>query len=114
MLPREFRLIKRRNFLALASAGVLRAADTITRPAVSQAACPIKRATPVAADGHRGLAFVRTPPGKGPFPAAIIVHGGLVTWPEQQTQRVRPQLAGTIPIPCGRLRRSDGRLSQQR
>ena len=33
MLPREFRLIKRRNFLALASAGVLRAAadDYATR-----------------------------------------------------------------------------------
>ncbi len=84
MTAKGLRVIERRDFLALAAAGVLRAAAPITRPAVSETACPLERATPVAPDGHRGLAFVRTPRGKGPFPAAVIVHGGLVTWPEPQ------------------------------
>ncbi len=54
------------------------------RPAVSEIACPLERTTPRAQDGHTGLAFVRKPPGKGPFPAVVIIHGGLAAWPEKQ------------------------------
>jgi dipeptidyl aminopeptidase/acylaminoacyl peptidase len=36
---------------------------------------------PVASDGHRGQGVVRKPPGPGPFPAVVWIHGGLVTRP---------------------------------
>ena len=57
------------------------------RPAISETACPLERITPMAQDGHPGLAFLRRPPGTGPFPAAAIIHGGLVTWPEEQLRK---------------------------
>jgi acetyl esterase/lipase len=87
------RTIGRREFLTLAAAGVLRGEEAVMRPVVSQTACPLERIVPVARDGHRGLAFVRTPPGAGPFPAVMIVHGGLVTWPEEQLRRYAGQSA---------------------
>jgi len=83
----ELRQMNRRQLLALAAAGALKAADEVMRPAVSETACPIERLSPLAQDGHRGLAFVRTPPGKGPFPLVVIIHGGLVTWPEAQLRQ---------------------------
>lgn len=46
MTAKGLRVIERRDFLALAAAGVLRAAAPITRPAVSETACPLERATP--------------------------------------------------------------------
>ncbi len=89
------RFMERRRFLALAAAGLVRAEDQVTRPAVSEDACPLARVTPVAQDGHRGLAFVRKPPGAGPFPVIVIIHGGLTTWPEEQLR----QYALTTPLP---------------
>jgi dienelactone hydrolase len=66
------------------------------RPAVSEIACPVERITPIAQDGHSGLAFLREPPGKGPFPAAVVIHGGLVAWPEGQLR----EYAINSPLPC--------------
>jgi dipeptidyl aminopeptidase/acylaminoacyl peptidase len=37
--------------------------------------------TPTAQDGHRGLGVLRKPPGKGPFPAIVHLHGGITTMP---------------------------------
>ena len=69
-----FRPLDRRRFLALATAGLTRAAEPVTRPIVSEEACPLE---PI--QGVQG--FVRKPPGKGPFPAIIWIHGGLLTRP---------------------------------
>jgi dipeptidyl aminopeptidase/acylaminoacyl peptidase len=45
-------------------------------PVVSEDASPIESIAPVARDGSRGLGFLRKPPGAGPFPALILIHGG--------------------------------------
>ena len=47
-----------------------------TRPVISEEVAPLEAIAPVAKDGHKGEAFLRKPPGKGPFPAVVIVHGG--------------------------------------
>jgi dienelactone hydrolase len=54
---------------------------TITRPVVAETTSPIETIAPVARDGHRGLGLLRKPPGPGPFPAVVIIHGGLGTAP---------------------------------
>jgi dipeptidyl aminopeptidase/acylaminoacyl peptidase len=43
---------------------------------VSEDASPIESIAPVTRDGSRGLGFLRKPPGDGPFPAVILIHGG--------------------------------------
>jgi acetyl esterase/lipase len=52
----------------------------VTWPVVSETACPLETITPIASDGYRGLGVLRKPPGNGPFPAIISVHGGI--WAE--------------------------------
>src|SRR5262245_35133002 len=52
-----------------------------TRPVISEEVAPLEAIAPVAKDGHRGEAFLRKPPGKGPFPAVVLVHGGLTKQP---------------------------------
>jgi hypothetical protein len=68
--------VDRRGFLIASAAGLLgirpaHAQSAITRPIVSEKACPLETIYPVAADGHRGLAVLRKPPGAGPFPVAV-------------------------------------------
>jgi dienelactone hydrolase len=89
-------MLQRRHFLTLAAASALRAADPVMRPAVSETACPLERITAIAQDGHPSLAFLRKPPGKGPFPAVVIIHGGLASWPEEQLR----EYALNSPLPC--------------
>src|SRR6266511_2722031 len=78
------------GFLASASAtaGQDSASTTITRPAVSEAASPVETIAPVARDGYRGLGLLRKPPGNGPFPAVVIIHGGLTTVPRAMLETV--------------------------
>jgi dipeptidyl aminopeptidase/acylaminoacyl peptidase len=79
--------LDRRRFLALAAAGLARVArsqDQVTRPVVSEDACPLEPIAPVARDGHRGQGFLRKPPGPGPFPVIFWIHGGLVTVPAEK------------------------------
>ena len=76
-------VLDRRRFFALAAAGLARAEDEVTRPSISEDACPLERFAPVASDCNRGLVFLRKPPGGGPFPLILIIHGGLTTWPEE-------------------------------
>ena len=52
-----------------------------TRPVISEEVAPLEAIAPVAKDGHKGEAFLRKPPGKGPFPAVVIVHGGATAFP---------------------------------
>ncbi len=60
--------------------GVLRvtAQDPVTRPAISEEVSPVEEvtvsvATPV---GRTASGVVRKPPGRGPFPAVVVIHGG--------------------------------------
>ncbi|MDR0779255.1 MAG: dienelactone hydrolase family protein [Pseudomonadales bacterium] len=52
----------------------------VLRPVIAEAAIPLQTLTPVATDGVRGEAYLRKPPGAGPFPAVILVHGGAPRW----------------------------------
>ena len=58
--------------------------ERITRPVISEQVSPLEPIAPVARDGHRGEGFLRKPPGVGPFPAVVMIHGGLVTRPTQE------------------------------
>lgn len=56
-------------------------ADTSTmRPVIAEHDIPVETLAPVASDGFVGEAFLRKPPGQGPFPAVILVHGGAPRW----------------------------------
>jgi acetyl esterase/lipase len=84
-------VLDRRTFLWTAFAGFVRldpaeAQSGVTRPAVSELACPLEVINPVAFDGYRGLAVLRKPPGPGPFPVAIWVHGGITAVPLDRLQ----------------------------
>jgi dipeptidyl aminopeptidase/acylaminoacyl peptidase len=61
--------------------------DRITRPAVSEKASPLQPIAPVAHDGYRGYGFLRKPPGDGPFPAVVLIHGGLNTWASERLRQ---------------------------
>ena len=65
-----------------------------TRPVISEEVAPLEAIAPVAKDGHKGEAFLRKPPGKGPFPAVVIVHGGSTTFP---TAALKKFARGTWP-----------------
>jgi len=59
----------------------------ITFPEVSEQACP---ATVVSIPGKAGNqipAVVRQPPGSGPFPAIVLLHGGLSPIPLEALQQ---------------------------
>ena len=56
--------------------------DPETRPEVAESDSPLTAIAPVAEDGHRGSAFLRKPPGDGPFPAVVIIHPGITTLPD--------------------------------
>jgi dipeptidyl aminopeptidase/acylaminoacyl peptidase len=62
----------------------LPATDIATRPLVSEEVAPLELIAPTAADGSRGEGFLRKPPGPGPFPAVVLIHGGITRWPSQQ------------------------------
>jgi acetyl esterase/lipase len=74
--------LNRRAFFGLASASLARAQEPITRPVVSEEACPAETIAPVARDGYRGRAVLRKPPGAGQFPAILWIHPGLLSSPQ--------------------------------
>lgn len=49
----------------------------VTRPSVSEEACPLQVIEAPTRDGQKATAVVRKPPGKGPFPAVIVLHAGM-------------------------------------
>jgi dipeptidyl aminopeptidase/acylaminoacyl peptidase len=65
----------------LTSSRIANAQGEVTRPVISETACPLEIIEPVASDGYRGLGVLRKPPGNGPFPAIICLHAGMVTFP---------------------------------
>jgi dipeptidyl aminopeptidase/acylaminoacyl peptidase len=60
-----------------ADAQQTQASAPITSPTVSEEVAPLERIAPTARDGTRGEGFLRKPPGPGPFPAAVLIHGGI-------------------------------------
>ena len=70
------------------------ATEPVTYPVVSEGISPTEVIAPVADDGHRGHAVLRKPPGAGPFPAVVIIHGGLAAQPPE---RVRQLALGVQP-----------------
>jgi dipeptidyl aminopeptidase/acylaminoacyl peptidase len=59
--------------------GVTVAQESITRPVIAEQVSPLEVVHPKADDGYSGLAILRKPPGEGPFPAIVLIHGGLAT-----------------------------------
>lgn len=53
----------------------------VLRPIVPEAVVPLETLAPVASDGFVGEAYLRKPPGAGPFPTVVLVHGGAPRWP---------------------------------
>ncbi len=78
--------LDRRQFLALAAAGLAFSQEPVTYPMVSEEACPLTPVAPLAKDGYQGLGVARRPPGTGPFPAVLWIHGGLAAQPARALQ----------------------------
>jgi len=55
--------------------------EVVMRPVISEEVAPVEAIAPVAADGYAGEAFLRKPPGEGPFPVVVLIHGGAPRWP---------------------------------
>src|SRR5215470_14806852 len=72
--------------IGVVPAGLAEAQVEVTRPAVSEVACPLEIITPTARDGYRGLGVLRKPPGNGPFPGIICLHDGAATFPLPRLQ----------------------------
>ena len=60
--------------------------ESVTRPVISEDVAPLIPIEPVASDGHRGEGYMRRPPGDGPYPAVVFVHGGLSRRPTDYLQ----------------------------
>ena len=74
--------------------GALAQTSQITRPAVSESASALQPIAPMARDGYRGQGILRKPPGDGPFPAVVVIHPGLETWPAELLRQVS---TGALP-----------------
>jgi dipeptidyl aminopeptidase/acylaminoacyl peptidase len=70
-------------------------------PLVSEVASPIESIAPVARDGSRGLGFLRKPPGAGPFPALILIHGGFGPRPAEMLKPLATAPAASIFLAAG-------------
>jgi dipeptidyl aminopeptidase/acylaminoacyl peptidase len=70
-------------------------------PVVSEDASPIESIAPVARDGSRGLGFLRKPPGTGPFPAIVLIHGGLAPRPAEMLKPLATAPAASIFLAAG-------------
>jgi dienelactone hydrolase len=63
--------------LAFAGGAWAQGQAPVTWPQVSEKACPAEVIEAPTPDGKKASAVVRKPPGKGPFPAVVFLHGGL-------------------------------------
>ena len=48
----------------------------VTRPALSEEVSPVEELSVTTQDGRTAIGVVRKPPGRGPFPAVVVIHGG--------------------------------------
>lgn len=67
-------------------------AALIMRPTISEDVAPLDAIAPPARDGSRAEGFLRKPPGSGPFPAVVMIHGGNTRWP---SERLKEHALGT-------------------
>jgi acetyl esterase/lipase len=67
--------------IAIFTAALARGEDQITRPEVSESASPVEVVSIPVPNAPATPAVIRKPPGEGPFPAIVHLHGGLETWP---------------------------------
>src|SRR5437868_3003206 len=56
----------------------------VTYPQVSEDACPAKIVSISGKAGNQIPAVIRQPPGPGPFPAMVLLHGGLSPYPVEK------------------------------
>ena len=68
---------RRKEAQKLGSGNEADSASTITRPSISLELCGIEEIRVKAQDGAEAIAALRKPPGDGPFPAVVFLHGGL-------------------------------------
>ena len=111
--------VNRRAFLAATVGTMLhvrlgQAQGQVTQPVLSETDCPLEVITPTAHDGHRGLGVMRKPPGRGPFPAIIYLHGGITTVPLATLRANREGRRKPFAVPCGRLCSGRPHLSESR
>ena len=48
----------------------------VTRPAIAEEISPVEELSVTTQDGRTAIGVVRKPPGRGPFPAVVVIHGG--------------------------------------
>lgn len=63
--------------IVLLNISLSRGETMITKPVISEEACPVEVISAPTSDQKTATAVVRKPPGKGPFPALVYLHGGL-------------------------------------
>ena len=51
--------------------------SSITVPSISEEISPVEELSAHTQDGHEAIGVLRKPPGQGPFPAVVYIHGGL-------------------------------------
>ena len=73
----KMRAVPTAMVLVLLSASLAYGQTKVTRPVVSEEACPPQVISAPTSDGQKATAVIRQPPGKGPFPAVVFLHGGL-------------------------------------
>jgi dipeptidyl aminopeptidase/acylaminoacyl peptidase len=56
-------------------------AAKVTYPQVAESACPMQVVSIPGKAGNQVPAVIRQPPGSGPFPAIVLLHGGLSPYP---------------------------------
>ena len=65
------------SVIALSGSSLACGQAKVTRPEVSERACPLAVIEAPTRDGQEATAVVRKPPGEGPFPAVILLHAGM-------------------------------------
>lgn len=73
----------------------------VLRPIISEDIIPLEAIAPIAADGQAGEAFLRKPPGDGPFPAVVLIHGGAPRWPTAQLREFSLHVHATRFLEAG-------------
>jgi dipeptidyl aminopeptidase/acylaminoacyl peptidase len=88
---------------------------------VSESACPVEVVSIPVPDAPNTPAVIRKPPGEGPFPAIVHLHGGLETWPTSRLKEDATRMPTTarflaagyvIVIPTFRPRSQDPQTTE--